>query len=168
VKRLLGSQTGILANIKYLIRTELRHRVLQLVHLNLIPRMFNWLIPAFAQPFQGKQRLISNLLQIAFFQKDNFLFPGDITIVPHVELSHLPLLLSNPTPATLHLFVSHGYRCSFPWIEMIKDRTQIERCLERAIIQLVNELQEGDDARLRRRAMMTHSTAFLSVTDRLK
>ncbi len=37
---LLSSRAkGFLAKVKYLIRSELRHRVLQLVHLGLLPRV---------------------------------------------------------------------------------------------------------------------------------
>ncbi len=138
---LLGGNKGVLGSLKYLIRSELRHRTLQLVHLGILPRFLGWMVPAFAQPFQG-----------------------DITVVPQVQLSHLRLLLSNPTASTLRLFVQAGYEGCFPLVEMIRDRTQIERSLEDAITSLIDELKISQTEQHHRRAFMTVrcSKTFLS------
>ena len=47
-------ETGLVAALKYLVRSELRHRVLQLAKLGLLPRALSVpLVAAFAQPFEG-------------------------------------------------------------------------------------------------------------------
>lgn len=128
---------------QYLIRTELRHRVLQLSVIGALPRFLGFLTSAFAQPFEG-----------------------DITITPRFNISHFGLLLSNPTPLILRQLSRHGYRSAFPACEMIRDRTAIERALEEAIL-LINKQLVCDPlvSKSSVRARLTHSTAFLSVTD---
>lgn len=143
---LLDSTTnrgGFLSKLKYLMRTELRHRVLQLSTLGMLPRALGFLTSAFAQPFEG-----------------------DITIMPRVHWSHFGLLLSNPTPLILRQLSRHGYRSAFAACELIRDRTAIERALEDAILQVNRKLvSDPKVANPSLRARLTHSTAFLSVTD---
>jgi TAG lipase/steryl ester hydrolase/phospholipase A2/LPA acyltransferase len=138
----------IWSKLKYLIRTELRHRVLQLAHLGLLPRAFGFLISAFAQPFEG-----------------------DITILPRVRWRDLTMLFSNPTPAYLRRFCNHGYRSAFHVCEMIRDRTAIERALEEAILRLNKQLlacEQSHTSSSSCHARSIHSTAFLSVTDNVE
>lgn len=133
---------GWMAKVKFIIRTELRHRVTQLSHLGWLPGFLSWMAPAFVQPFAG-----------------------DITIVPSVQIRHLPLLFANPTAKSLRMFVQQGYVGCFPMVEMIHDRTEIERTLERCIESVVAEAKSVDPGH--RRARMMHSTAFLALTDNL-
>lgn len=152
------SNEGLLAKIKYLVRSELSHRLLQLLQLNLLPRALGFLSSAFAQPFEG-----------------------DITIVPKIRWRHWKLLLSNPTPQALRKLANHGYRSAFYACEMIRDRTAIERALEKAILDvnarlLASEQPSSGTAAAAAavsgtssiRARLTHSTAFLCVTDNAK
>lgn len=141
---MLHPTQGLLGKLKYLLRTELRHRVLQLAHLGLLPRLMGWTMSAFAQPFEG-----------------------DITILPRVKWSDLRMLLANPTPKTLKRFTNRGYRSAFPFCELIRDRTCIERSLEDAILNITHRLtHDGEENHdLQKRARLLHSTAFLALTD---
>ncbi len=139
------NQASFWSKAKYLVRSELRHRVLQLARLGLLPRFLGFMTSAFAQPFEG-----------------------DITIIPRVRFSDLSLLLSNPTPHILRRLANHGYRSAFHVCEMIRDRTAIERALEAAILEVNSKLlAEENEAGCSgsHRARLAHSTAFLSVTD---
>ncbi len=142
-----SNSSSVWSKLKYLVRTELRHRVLQLAHLGLLPRVLGFLVSAFAQPFEG-----------------------DITILPRARWRDLAMLFSNPTPLFLRRFCNHGYRSAFHVCEMIRDRTAIERALEEAILRLNAQLLAGERAATPGtasscRARNMHSTAFLCVTD---
>ena len=96
--------------------------------------------------------LKTGFLTAAFSQT----FEGDITFVPQVSFSDLGYLLANPTPKSLKHFVEKGYKHAFRKVELIRDRTAIEYCLEKCLL----------DLSLRVKAKKARSLAFMAITDK--
>ena len=137
-----GNPSGFFGTLKYLFRSELRHRILQLAQLSLLPRSLSApLLAAFAQAFEG-----------------------DVTVVPRLRWSDMRLLLANPTPAILRRLARHGYRSSFPFAEAIRNRTAIEFALEKAILTLAEPIAPNPTARAR--ARHSHSTSHLAYVSK--
>jgi predicted acylesterase/phospholipase RssA len=105
---------------KFLMWSEVRHRVTQFAHL-----------------FPGRGRAVSKFVTQPYF--------GDINIVPHVSIADFEQLLKNPSFERLLYCVRQGERAVFPRIAQIRDNLAIERVLDEAVFAASMELAKAGD-----------------------
>lgn len=122
---------------KFLMWSELRHRVLQFAHV-----------------FPAQGRAISKLITQPYF--------GDINIVPEVSIADFEQLLKNPSYERLLHCVRQGERATFLRVAQIRDNLAIERVLDEAVFAASVELgNTGDLSGLERQTSLDRSGALM-------
>jgi len=91
--------------LSYLINSEIKHRVIQLCDIGLLP---------------------SSIATQVVRQE----YRGDITIIPEIYWKNLLSLLSNPTPELIHEYSDNGAHSTYPKIPLIKSHCLIEVTLD--------------------------------------
>ncbi|KAL2129102.1 hypothetical protein VTI74DRAFT_8219 [Chaetomium olivicolor] len=72
--------------------------------------------------------LLTKLLSVLTQQ-----YSGDITILPEIAMSDLPVMLKNPTPEFMQRNCLVGERATWPKLSRIRDRLSIELALDQAV-----------------------------------
>jgi len=106
---------GVITKAVSLITGEVRHRLLQLDYLGLLPSV------------------VKNMVEDKV--------SGNVTITPNVSASDFYQLLSNPTHAAVDYWILKGERSTWPFISLIRNRCAIERVLDLGFL----NLQERDE-----------------------
>ncbi|KAI8061673.1 hypothetical protein BC940DRAFT_310112 [Gongronella butleri] len=94
----------------YLMSSELRHRLYQLRLLHMLPHE------------------VASVIE----QK----MSGDINILPQLSLTHLNIIFSNPTYASLTYWIQHGEKSTWPLLSLLNARCKIEIALDNAVARL--------------------------------
>eukprot|EP01090_Pellita_catalonica_P015719 TRINITY_DN4308_c0_g1_i1.p1 TRINITY_DN4308_c0_g1~~TRINITY_DN4308_c0_g1_i1.p1 ORF type:complete len:296 (-),score=55.82 TRINITY_DN4308_c0_g1_i1:75-962(-) len=94
---------GFASKMRYLIESEIKHRVTQVAELGMFPTLMKWLQPIITQPYEG-----------------------DITIVPNIPLCDLTKIASNPTEAFRQRAIKRGMISTWPKIGHISNHCSIE------------------------------------------
>eukprot|EP00698_Gefionella_okellyi_P021491 TRINITY_DN6985_c0_g1_i1.p1 TRINITY_DN6985_c0_g1~~TRINITY_DN6985_c0_g1_i1.p1 ORF type:complete len:533 (-),score=80.00 TRINITY_DN6985_c0_g1_i1:16-1614(-) len=105
---------GILPRLKFLIKSELKHRLIQMTETGLVP------------PFL---RGIFGVLPAVVSQR----YQGDVTIVPNVTLEDYRHVISNPTTERIQRAMIKGLHSTWPKIALIRNNTLIEQTLNRCV-----------------------------------
>ncbi|KAJ3080709.1 hypothetical protein HK102_002874, partial [Quaeritorhiza haematococci] len=108
---------GVAGKCLVLLTSEIRHRVSQLAHMRLAPRVLHSVLD----------------------QK----IRGDVTIAPPVTTMDFYTLFSNPTYASLNHWILKGEQTAWPALSAIKSRTRIEIALDRALARLRKHIEEA-------------------------
>ncbi|KAI9291634.1 hypothetical protein K502DRAFT_326188 [Neoconidiobolus thromboides FSU 785] len=101
------------SRIRNVIVSELLHRAQQLDHFGLLPRLLRGVVDQ--------------------------TFSGDVTIFPSVSLTDYNNLFSNPTPELVHYWALKGMQSTFPMMELIRNRCEVELIVESAYKALKNK-----------------------------
>ncbi|KAG9304953.1 hypothetical protein G9A89_003122 [Geosiphon pyriformis] len=129
------SQTGtILYKCGHFISSEFRHRILQLEHMRLIPRILRGMVDDKVS--------------------------GHVTIVPHVSFKDFKELFSNPTTGALDYWILKGEQSTWPVLALIKNRCIIELALDRVLLKLraaSSERANQNDAKEKKERKRTKS-----------
>jgi TAG lipase/steryl ester hydrolase/phospholipase A2/LPA acyltransferase len=139
------SKRGFFSALFYLLKSELKHRVLQVISSNKCKLMYKaaelGLIPSYISRFQP-----------IVTQK----YSGNITIVPRMTLSDFTKILSNPSNATMKEYMEKGQSCTWPSkillfftlltleISYVKHACTIEFTLEKILENLRNRMGTYD------------------------
>ncbi|CAG8466845.1 11391_t:CDS:10 [Ambispora gerdemannii] len=103
------SRTGrILYKCGHFISSEFRHRILQLEHMRLIPKLLRGMVDDKVS--------------------------GNVTIVPHLSFKDFKELFSNPTAGSLDSWILKGEQSTWPVLALIRNRCMIELALDRTYI----------------------------------
>jgi len=107
------SVSNILIKCGYLLSSEFRHRINQLEHMRLLPKMFRGLV----------DEKVS----------------GNVTIVPYLSFSDFKTLFSNPNYSSLDYWILKGEQSTWPMLALIKNRCIIELALDKISLKLKAE-----------------------------
>lgn len=107
--------------MKFLAKSEIKHRVTQLAQLGLIPPMLNMIHPLITQKYVG-----------------------DITIIPEITLTDYFFLISNPTPEMISRCVQKGMKSTWPKLSIIQNHCAIEIALETCTSLLRQQLMKEE------------------------
>jgi len=113
---------GFWPMLKFLVKSEIKHRITQLAQLGLIPPMLSSLHPLLTQKYVG-----------------------DITIIPQITWRDYMFLISNPTPEMIATCVQKGMKSAWPKLAMIKNHCAIEYALERCTSKLRSQLMREEN-----------------------
>lgn len=106
---LLSYTPAILFSLSNFIAEEIRHYLMQLSSIGLIPRWISQL-----------QRYFATL-------------EGDVNIYPSMACKDMTFLLRNPTATSVHYFIQKGQQATWRALEEINIRCGIERSIDRGI-----------------------------------
>jgi len=106
----------------FLTGNEVRHRMLQMAEMGLLPNTFKGVVPIINQKYEG-----------------------DITIVPKFDIKDYLSLLSNPSQNTILDCLSKGEKATWPKLSRIRNQLKIELTLERCVLELRKQMYPGGD-----------------------
>ncbi|CAG8620843.1 10083_t:CDS:10, partial [Paraglomus occultum] len=101
---------GFLLKCGHFISSEVQHRLYQLEHMHLLPKLFRSVVD---------EKLTAN-----------------VTITPHISFSDFKQLVSNPTNNSLDYWIKKGEQSTWPLLALIRNRTSIELALDRLTLSL--------------------------------
>ncbi|KAI8802845.1 acyl transferase/acyl hydrolase/lysophospholipase [Cladochytrium replicatum] len=110
-----SAKTGILAKVVTFVSSEISFRMSQFAQLGILPKMFRRI---FDQTFQPH-----------------------ITISPTLSSWDYYTIFSNPTHATLKYWLLKGEQATWPFLSLIRCRTEIEYCLD----DVLRDVRDGID-----------------------
>ncbi|GAM18160.1 hypothetical protein SAMD00019534_013350, partial [Acytostelium subglobosum LB1] len=116
----IKSTNSVVDALKYLGKSEIKHRVVQLTTLGLIPASIS-----------GIPSLIT--------QK----YSGDITVFPEVTIGDYANIVSNPSPDIMKNCIKKGKQCTWPKVAILKNHCQIELTLDSIVADLRERLNNN-------------------------
>eukprot|EP01133_Synstelium_polycarpum_P007250 gene7250-8428_t len=137
------ASNSIVDAIKYIGKSEIKHRVLQLTSLGLIPPSISGLPPLITQKYSG-----------------------DITIVPEVNIADYTNIISNPSDEMMATYIRKGKASTWPKIAILKNHCQIELTLDSIVMQLRDKLHKAEKAKHNyfREDLITYSPLITQTT----
>ncbi|CAG8463434.1 7205_t:CDS:10 [Ambispora leptoticha] len=106
----MSRTANILYKCGHFISSEFRHRILQLEHMRLIPKILRGMVDDKVS--------------------------GNVTIVPHLAFKDFKELFSNPTAGSLDYWIQKGEQSTWPVLALIRNRCMIELALDRTYIKV--------------------------------
>ncbi|EFA81484.1 hypothetical protein PPL_05472 [Heterostelium album PN500] len=142
----ISPSSSIVDAVKYLTESEMKHRVLQMASLGLIPTRISGITPLLTQKYSG-----------------------DITVVPDVELKDYANIISNPTDDMMRNYIKKGKSSTWSKIAILKNHCRIELTLDSIVSDLRDRLYKSDNTQQKhkfiRDDLITYSPMILHTNN---